>query len=588
MDKPLPFFNWSLKKALDTESDSFIRARISIVFTILLFALLKVLIVIFFATINEQWRQLIRAVIGLVIYISLIKAMLYRPGTLNLLTHIMLMAGIALVWTNIFMFAHNVNLLTIQFVFMVILSSFYTQGLLFGIIYSAASVVPVLLSLLLYGNGGLYFDRTPQQFASPGFEIIAVLNFITITIAHYLFFQAFHDNIREKERLNQQLQLSVAEAQELAASKSNFLSTMSHELRTPLNSVIGITELLINDKPEERQKENLKILQFSALDLLSLINNVLDFNKSESGKLALEAVPFQLSQFMQNICAVLKVKANDKKLDFILDIDPQLKDLHLVSDPTRLSQVIYNLVSNAIKFTDKGSVAVKLQSVKKEEGKVEVLFTVQDTGVGIHPNRHDAIFDMFTQAESHITRKYGGSGLGLAIVKQVLTLFNSKIHLESTPGTGTVFSFAISFDVAENTSGNTSDYEGETQGITHLRILIAEDNDVNRLLLRKQMDNLGLQSIIVANGKLAYEACLSQQFDAVFMDLHMPVLDGYEATKQIRAITDKSKSEVYIIAFTASVTEQEKILETGFDDYLYKPVNMTDLREKLEQIAHRK
>ncbi len=585
MNKPLPVFNWSLKKALETEPDSFVKARIRIIFTILLFSLLKSGIVLLFGTMQGQWLQVARAAIAFVAYAVFLKVLLSRPGTLRPLAHILILTGILIIWTNIFVYSHKINLITIQFVFMVVLSSFYTLGNKMGFIYSAISMAPVILFLVTGGNVNIYFPNTTQELASPGFEIIVVLNFISITIAHYLFFDAFHVNIGEKEKLNRQLKVAIAEATELATSKSNFLSTMSHELRTPLNSVVGIAELLLEDNPEERQKENLKILHFSTLDLLALINNILDFNKIDSDKVTLEAVPFRLAEFVGNVCAGLSIKAGDKGLNFVLDIDRQIENMNVVSDPTRLAQLMYNLVSNAIKFTDNGSVTVKLECVRRGDHEAEVLFSVADTGIGIHPDRQQTVFEMFNQAESHITRKYGGTGLGLAIVKQVLGLFGSKIQLDSRPGEGSKFSFAITFETMADVAKPKTAQPAASADIGQLRILIAEDNDVNRLLMKKQLDRLGVDAIIVENGEQAYGACLTQNFDAIFMDLHMPVSDGYQTIRLIRAMEDPEKSGVYIVAFTASVTEQKKIAEAGFNDFLYKPVNMSDLKDKLEAIA---
>ncbi len=585
MDISLPFFNWSFKKALDTEPDNFARARFRIVFTILLFSLLKVVVVAVFAVAGEQWRQTGRALLAFLLYLSILKILLYKPGNIGALTHILLIAGVLLVASNIFIYAHHVNLLTIQFTFMIIVCSFYIQGVKFGIIYSAASILPVMVSLLVHDNSSIYFITTPQELASPGFEIMVVLNFISIIVAHYLFYTAYHDNIKEKEALNIKLQQSVAEANQLAASKSDFLSTMSHELRTPLNSVIGITELLLEDKPEERQKENLKILQFSALDLLSLINNVLDFNKMDSGRQELEKVPFSVAELVQNVCSGLKLKAVDKKLSFILDIDERLKTVNVISDPTRLAQLLYNLVSNAIKFTEKGNVSVKLECRAQTAGKTEVLFSIKDTGIGIHPDRHAAIFESFTQAESHITRKYGGTGLGLAIVKQLLFLFGSAIHMESVLGTGTHFYFTISFPMDVTEENRKKPVAVPKNDFSHLRILIAEDNEVNRLLISKQMDRLGVKPVIVENGEMALKTASTSVFDVIFMDLHMPVLDGYQAIAGIRALPDVQKANTYIVAFTASVTEQEKIFSSGFNDFLHKPVGMADLTAKLEKLT---
>jgi signal transduction histidine kinase/CheY-like chemotaxis protein len=585
MDKPLPFFNWSLKRALDTEPDNFMKARARIIYTILLFAILKTVVVFITGFAYEQWSQMVRATVAFIFYIALVKVLLYAPSRIKLLAHSMLVIGAAIVWTNIFVFTQSINLLTLQFVFMMALCSFYTLGSGWGITYSIAGILPVVLYLIFKGNADIYFNDAPQELASPGYEIMVVLNFLSIIIAHHLFYQAFHVNIRDKERLNQQLQLSIAEANNLAISRSNFLSTMSHELRTPLNSVIGITEILLEDKPEERQKENLKILQFSALDLLSLINNVLDFNKIDSGKMELEKFPFRLGEFFQNICAGLRIKASDKKLDFILDIDDALQPVIVVSDPTRLSQLIYNLVGNAIKFTDKGSITVKLECVGEMANGVDVQFSIADTGPGIDAGRHESIFELFTQAETYTTRKYGGTGLGLPIVKQILGLFNSSIHVESSVGNGAKFLFTISFLTTVDDSRVQSSVVANNKDLSHLRILIAEDNDVNRLIMKKQMANLNIKPMIVENGKQAYEAVLAGNYDAVFMDLHMPVSDGFETTRQIRALKDPVKASVHIIAFTASVTEQERIFAVGFNDFLYKPVNMSDLRDKLEKIA---
>lgn len=585
MNNPLPFLNWSLKKAQDTEPDSFARARIGILFTILAFSLLKILIVLGFGAAAGQWLQVWRALAALLVYVAITKVLLYKPAVLTTLANVMLLIGLLVIWSNVFVYAHKINLVTLQFIFMVVLSSFYTLGSRWGVIYSTISMLPVVLFLVFKGNSNIYFGNMPQELASPGYEIIVVLNFISITVCHYLFYRAFHINLQEKEKLNQQLQLSIARATKLAESKSIFLSTISHELRTPLNSVIGITELLLEDKPEERQVENLKILQLSALDLLALINNVLDLNKVDADKLELEMVPIQLVDFMTNICSGLQIKASDKQLRFVLDIDTRLDGVTVVTDPTRLSQVIYNLVGNAIKFTDNGRVTVKLECMNNMQDCIDVRFSIADTGPGIHPDKHEAIFELFTQAESHITRKFGGSGLGLAIVKQVLALFNSSVRLESTPGGGAVFSFIMSFSIAARPVVAKIPVIADQTDLSRLRVLVAEDNEVNRVLIKKQLDRLHVASVIVEDGAMAYDEYVSGNFDAIFMDLHMPVLDGYEATRQIRALEKDDIANVHIIAFTASVNEQQKIFETGFDDYLHKPVNMSDLREKLSKIT---
>jgi two-component system, sensor histidine kinase len=586
MKNTLPLFNWSLKKVLDAEPDSFIKARIRIIFTIISLSLLKSVLVIVIGAANEEWRQVARAVIAFSAYTLLLKILLYNPSRLKLITHILLVIGIAVIWSNIFLYAHKINLPTIQFVFMVALSSFYILGSRLGILYSVFGMFPVMLFLIFRSSFELNGVSDTHELGSPGYEIVVILNFITILVAHYLFYKAINLNISEKEKLNRQLQISIAEANNLAASRSHFLSTMSHELRTPLNSVVGLSELLLLNNPADHQKDDLRILQLSALDLLSLINNVLDFNKIDSERLTLEKITFHLPDFIRNICDVLGVKAVNKQLNFVLNIDEQLEHTHVVSDPTRLSQVIYNLVGNAIKFTEKGSVIIKLDLINKTEQTVDVMFSVQDTGIGISPDEHESIFEIFSQAESSTIRKYGGTGLGLAIVKQILTLFDTQIQVESMEGSGTRFFFTLSLATtshgAEISMLNELPHE---QDLSHLRILVAEDDEINRLVIRKQLDTLGITPLIVENGVLAYEAYQSWDFDVVLLDLHMPVAGGYDTIKRIRALSSPSKANVQVIAFTASVTEEQNIHSAGFNDFLYKPTNLEDLRNKLEKVA---
>jgi signal transduction histidine kinase/CheY-like chemotaxis protein len=584
MHTPLPFFNWSFKRAVASLPDSFTKARVRIIYIILLFSLAKALLVIGFAIPFAQWLQLTRAVIAFFVYTVMLKLLLNDPSRLRVISHIMLSAGIVVIWSNILFYTHRINLPSMQFIFMVILASFYTLGRKEGIVYSILAIIPVIL-MLIAGQGELLLTRIPEELPSPGFEILVALNFLTITLSHYYFYTAFDLNIREKEALNKQLAIAASDAKQLAESRSNFLSTMSHELRTPLNSVVGISELLLQGSHGDTQKENLDLLQYSALDLLSLINNILDINKLDSEKLQLETTPFNLYKLVNNVCAVLRIKARDKKLSLLLEVDESLKNVTVTSDPTRLSQVIYNLVGNAIKFTEQGSVTVRLQRTEEVEGRINVLFSVTDTGIGIPTERHDSIFESFSQADPGTTRRYGGTGLGLTIVKQVLTLFNSQIELESAPGKGSRFFFQISFVVSD--TSNVAISEDPDINLSHLRILVAEDNDVNKLVLQKQLRNLDITPVIVHDGLQAYEAYVNGSYDAVLLDLDMPGWDGYETSKNIRLYAGEKKQDAYLIAFTASMLDQQHLSETNFDDFLYKPVSMKELKEKLVKVATR-
>ncbi|WP_299464230.1 ATP-binding protein [Mucilaginibacter sp.] len=583
MKELIPFFNFSLKKVLIQQPDTLKQAQIKIVFTILLFSLLKILIVIPLVMGDIQNPHLIRILFVFLLYLALTKYLLYRPFHIKIISHIILLTGVAGIWSNLFVFGQHINLITIQFVFMVAFVSYYLIDNSYAFIYSVAAISPVMLYMALTNRTKWHLDVISNELPSPGFEVIILLNFVTIVLVHYLFYRAFRDNVDEKETLNKQLQATIAETKALAESRSVFLSTMSHELRTPLNAVIGMTNL-IKDTATEEQTENLDILEFSALSLLTLVNDILDYNKSENDKIELENLPVQLPILLHKVCSGLQQKAAEKGIEVLLEMDDKLKDQWVIADPTRLTQIIYNLAGNAIKFTERGTVSVKAIAGQESAEQIMVSFSVADTGIGISADRQQVIFEPFMQASADTTRHYGGTGLGLAIVKRLLKLFNSTIELESQPGKGSVFSFAIQFNVYKGKINPVSIYTAVNASLESLSILIAEDNPVNALLLVKLLSKWNIKAIVTNNGQEAVDKLLSNTFDVVLMDLHMPVMDGYQATLAIRSLNEPVKALIPIIALTASVSHNihDKIKEAGMNDYLSKPFQPASLYEKLE------
>jgi len=373
-------FNWSLQRALSTLPDSFAKAKVRIIYTIILFSIAKALVVVVVAGSSEQWLQLYRGIAGLMLYVMIIKLLLIYPDRIKWFAHALLAAGLIMIWSNALIYIHRLNLPAVQFAFMIILGSFYILGSKAGLIYSSLAILPFIVYSFIPDGFGL--TTATEQLSSPGFEILAILNFITIIVGHYYFYNAFDENIKEKEQLNKQLEVVAMEAKKLAQSRADFLATMTHELRTPLNSVVGVTELMLQDKPDERHKENLDILRYSASDLLSLVNNILDVNRLDSKKVQLENTPLNLYELISNVCSVLEIKATDKHIRLALDLDKRLEKITVISDPTRLLQVMYNLIGNAIKFTEKGSVTVSLKLLDQSDGTVTVLCAVEDTGIG--------------------------------------------------------------------------------------------------------------------------------------------------------------------------------------------------------------
>lgn len=580
------FLNWSLKGLLSTIPDALEQSRVKILFTFLILSILKVLIVIPLAYQSNQIPQLKIALILLIAYTFLTKLLLSHKRYAVLISHLMILLGLLIVIFVLFGFAKTINIMAMQFMFMMILSGFYLLNRGFGIFYSILAIIPVIIFMII--NGDLQnLNNSTEGLGSPAYEIMVFLNFITMILAHYLFHQALSRNVKEKESLNKKLLIAVKEANNAAQSKSDFLSTMSHELRTPLNSVIGMAELLSDELTSPEQEENLKILNFSAASLHTLINDILDFNKLGSEKLYLESIAVNLHTLIHNICSGLRIQAKEKGLELILEIDEEIKHIPISTDPTRISQILFNLAGNAIKFTSRGSVKIQVNTIEKESDKIDVRFSIADTGIGINAEKMESIFEPFTQASTSTTRNYGGTGLGLAIVKRLLRLFESSIHLESEEGKGSKFWFEISFKRNNQALDNDSTGKEQIFDLNGLRVLVVEDNPVNSLLLKKIFQKWSNIPDFARDGVEALDKVSANNYDLILMDIHMPLLDGYETTIKIREMQDKEKSMVPIIALTASVSGnlKDKIREVGMDDYLSKPYNPKELYSKLREIA---
>ncbi len=586
MKHTLPTFNWSLRRLLDTEPDSLKRARISIIFTILILSLIKVAVALPGAFYGGQDLQLFRTILLLGVFVTLLKVLLIDRRYAASIGVIMIWVGLFLTWSNAILTAQTINIATIQVVVMIILSSFYLVSWRWALIYSFLGTLPVSI-LLILGEDVRLTKIDPDVLASPSYEIIVVLNFLTIVIAHFLYYQALNRNVSEKETLNLQLQEAVKQANMAVQSKADFLSTMSHELRTPLNSVIGMTQLLLNSPYSEEQSENLKIVNFSAMNLHMLINDILDFNKMESDKLSLEAIPVDLYKLVTDICSGMRFQAEEKGLKLNVNIDDIIRTQQVITDPTRLTQIIHNLVGNAIKFTHSGSINLALTVLERDDETIAIHFSVNDTGIGISIEQQALIFEAFIQASSSTTRNFGGTGLGLAIVKRLLDLFGSDIQVRSSEGQGSEFYFDISFKMAGPVDQARETENKTGYDISDLKVLVVEDNPINSLLLKKILSNWNNVPVFTLNGYEAIEEVEKNSYDVILMDIHMPLLDGYETARLIRKMANGVKASIPIIALTASVSNDlyVKIKSVGMNDYINKPFNSEDLYRKLKGIG---
>lgn len=369
------------------------------------------------------------------------------------------------------------------------------------------------------------------------------------------------------------LKKAKEEAEQGLKSKNEFLSTMSHEIRTPLNSILGMTHLILRDNPRIEQKEQLNVLLFSANNLLAIVNDILDYNKMEAGKVIFEVIETDLPNVAKNIISGLRTSAEDKGIDLRLQIDPALHN-KVLGDPTRIGQVLTNLVNNAIKFTRKGYVLLDIKVESQTTSAITLTISVEDTGIGIAQEKQKIIFEQFTQADASTSRNFGGTGLGLAICKKLLELQGSILHLTSEQGKGSVFYFTQTFPklvtIEEKAISKTDTTPTEeSKPLTGVSILLVEDNEINILVAKTFLERWGASIDVAVNGLEALNKLDISKHRLVLMDMHMPVMDGYEATRKMR----EQGVTIPIIALTASLPRdvEEKIKNTGITDIVVKP-----------------
>jgi signal transduction histidine kinase/CheY-like chemotaxis protein len=397
-----------------------------------------------------------------------------------------------------------------------------------------------------------------------------------ILTAGFTYLVALVNFDKEKQMIKAKLK-----AEEISTAKSEFLSNMSHELRTPLNGIIGTSNLLLQEDYLQAQKEHLDILKYSSEHILLLINDILDFSKIEAGKLELEKKQVNLHSLLSQVQALFARQFREKGLEFIVEKDRQL-DIYVIADETRLNQVLNNLLSNALKFTNKGKVVMSARVESLTDDSISVRFGVKDTGIGIPEDKLSRVFESFTQADAKTTRKYGGTGLGLSISKKIIEAFNGELSIDSRHGGGSEFYFTIAFLKAPAPEKYADEnVKKDFKSLKGLKLLIEEDNKINMLVARKFLEAWDVTITEAENGIEAVKLCRHEKFDLLLLDLEMPEMDGYTALKEIRNIYNG----IPAIAFTAAMfTDIDKHLQQeGFNDFLRKPFRPEDLYNKIKQ-----
>jgi len=410
-----------------------------------------------------------------------------------------------------------------------------------------------------------------------------------------IFIEMYHQRneretlIKQLELTRERLEVEKAKAENATRAKSMFLASMSHEIRTPLNGIIGMIEILKHTHNSEKLEEYLEIIEISADNLLNIINDILDFSKIESDQIELEEIPFNIRDEVNNVFKLLNLKASSKGLDFEAVIDEDVPE-SLIGDPVRFRQILINLANNAIKFTDKGFVKIHLKATESIEDKVNFYCSVADSGIGISPQGKERLFLEFSQSERSTTRKYGGTGLGLAISKKLTELMGGLIGVDSEIGKGSKFWFTFHMKISPDEVKQASKKSKVSQSHSKsLDILLVDDNAINRKVALFTLQKLGHRVESAENGKEAVDAFKSGNFDVILMDIQMPVMDGYQATAEIRDLQQAggfANSKIVAMTANAEKGEMEKCIELGMDDYISKPFKTESLQEVIQRVMN--
>ncbi|MFT3937019.1 MAG: ATP-binding protein [Chitinophagaceae bacterium] len=410
--------------------------------------------------------------------------------------------------------------------------------------------------------------------------------FVMVACSGAALFWFIINRVRRQNQLITQLDASEKQVKEAARVKENFMANMSHEIRTPLNAIIGFTSLLKKKTLDETSAGYVTAIQQSGENLLTIVNDILDISKFEAGMMRIELVVFSLRELLHSIETMFLQKTKEKKISLSITADEDVPNL-LEGDASRLTQILVNLVGNAIKFTDSGSITVTAKDNGTNNNTIQLSFAVTDTGIGISEDELSGIFERFKQAEASITRKYGGTGLGLSIVKDLVTLQNGSITVESTPGKGSTFRFIIPYKVVDQDLQiipASQIYNTLPESLQPAKILVVEDNEINQSLMKHLLGSWGLTYTIAESGMKAIEYLQQESFDLILMDIQMPEMDGYSTAQEIRQ-TLRLNTPIVAMTAHAMAGEREKCISLGMNDYISKPIKESVLLNTIVQFV---
>ncbi|MDN4165450.1 ATP-binding protein [Cytophagales bacterium LB-30] len=578
---PKYFSSMALQPLLDSHESLLDKTRIKLLYNGLLIVLTIMVVSLPNIVMQQLPMQIVRTSVIFILTLGLF-LYLVRTGRYKRVSHWVIWMTLGNIFSNSFIIFQTVNLITFELIILVSFFAFFALGQFYGSLYTAIVSIPVILLIFYNEAFSAIIPFEPEQandFAR-AFSTVSLLLLIIYVI--WLYNSSFSSTITslnavvdQQKALNEKLEDAMKQAEESSEAKSSFLSVMSHEIRTPLNVVIGLSNILLTENPRKDQYDNLQTLKYSAENLLHILNDILNFNKLESGKSQPEKLPFDLDQLCQQIIKSFQKQGQLKGVQVHYEMEPKFHYM-IMGDFTQLTQILNNLLSNALKFTEKGNIWLNVEPIIRNENEVQINFQVKDEGIGIAPEHLSQIFSPFTQSASYINRKYGGTGLGLAIVKKMLELQGSAITVESELEKGSTFFFTLKYNYLP--SIKSSQIERKQADIEDIRfqgvkILMAEDTMLNVMVMTKFLNKWQVELAVAGDGQSALNMHLQENYDLILMDLQMPGVNGYVAAKNIRQLKDRKKANIPIIALTASEPSEvkNKVYEAGMNDLISKP-----------------
>lgn len=501
--------------------------------------------------------------------------------------HFFLASITLLIWSNVLLVHQSLYVINIQYCLLVIAAGYYILGSRDGLRYSIAAILPVLADITMNDFFKIAIPSRLINVNYTAYGITLSINFLLILYIHSLFFKSLTKFKKREALFIKSMEQAVINSKEQALAKTNFLNTMSHEIRTPLNSIVGMSNLLQGGNMLKEQEEDIRILNFSAQNLMATVNDIIDFNNLDNGKVILHNQPFNLFKTVSNVCGTFKEEAAQKALRFDCVIDEKLTGIVVNGDELRLSQILFHLIGNALKFTVEGFVSVNVDNTSGDQQTIVVDFQIADSGIGISEAKQQQILDPFKNKLPRTQRQYQ-TALGLTIAGQLLNLHGSELKITSSEGNGSSFHFAILYSLAkmQHIHIPTMAALPKTR-LSNLRVLCVDDEKLNLLVIKKTLAKWDVKTDEAVNGKLAVDMCMSKQYDVILMDINMPVMDGFEASKIIKGMKKLGFNPPTIIALTASVgaAKEEVMKFSCIDDCVLKPFKPEELKQKLHNLC---